>query len=448
MANRILTKEQIEKRKSLLNRKWTIATETIEKFNEAKAKVVWKTFTLYASYSDFAKSDDEKRLVKGIASSEAIDCYWDIVRFSAMKEAFDDYMEFANIREMHWPSAVGTVKSYEFDEENKSTIIEAKIVDDNAWNKVKEWVYKWFSIGWRVVEAEPLVIKTYDEDGNEYEQWTWGLDITKLELVEISVVDRPANPDALIETYKASNAEGFMPEIAFVSKETATGEIAKVEKSENVLSDKDDAMLKEVRDKVAKFFKGQDVDIEAMSDEDKVEVSKADLYNLVKDFVKDAVAEEENAEASDDAENEEKEEETPAEETPAEEDEKSEEVEEEKAEEEKAEETTEVEKEDDAEEVKPEEEKPEEETPAEEKAEEVKEETEVEKSNAVDFKAEFAKMSEVLEKKFGERLDKIEKMIWEKDESINEMLKKAGFSTQVESTTKKEDSVFKWIFNI
>ena len=57
-------------------------------------------------------------------------------------------------------------------------------------------------------------------------------------------------------------------------------------------------------------------------------------------------------------------------------------------------------------------------------------------------------MSEVLEKKFGERLDKIEKMIWEKDESINEMLKKAGFSTQVESTTKKEDSVFKWIFNI
>ena len=230
-------------------------------------------------------------------------------------------------------------------------------------------------------------------------------------MVEISVVDRPANPDALIETYKASNAEGFMPEIAFVSKETATGEIAKVEKSENVLSDKDDAMLKEVRDKVAKFFKGQDVDIEAMSDEDKVEVSKADLYNLVKDFVKDAVAEEENAEASDDAENEEKEEETPAEETPAEEDEKSEEVEEEKAEEEKAEETTEVEKEDDAEEVKPEEEKPEEETPAEEKAEEVKEETEVEKSNAVDFKAEFAKMSEVLEKKFGERLDKIEKMI-------------------------------------
>jgi flagellar biosynthesis GTPase FlhF len=230
-------------------------------------------------------------------------------------------------------------------------------------------------------------------------------------LVEISVVDRPANPDALIETYKASNAEGFMPEIAFVSKETATGETAKVEKSETVLSDKDDAMLKEVRDKVAKFFKGQDVDIEAMSDEDKVEVSKADLYNLVKDFVKDAVAEEENAEASDDAENEEKEEETPAEETPAEEDEKSEEVEEEKAEEEKAEETTEVEKEDDAEEVKPEEEKPEEETPAEEKAEEVKEETEVEKSNAVDFKAEFAKMSEVLEKKFGERLDKIEKMI-------------------------------------
>ena len=351
---------------------------------------------------------------------------------------------------MHWPSAVWTVKDYEFDEKTKSTIIEAKIVDDNAWNKVKEWVYKWFSIWWRVIEAEPVVVLAYDEDGNEYEEWTGWLDITKLELVEISVVDRPANPDALIETYKSQNANGFIPEVAFFSKETATDEEAEtnVDEVNKVLFDKDDAMLKEVRDNVVKFFKWQDVDVDAMWDEDKVEISKADLYNLVKDFVKDAVAEEEKDEASDGAVEEEKEEKTPAEETPAEE-EKSDEAEETPAEEEKAEEATDVEKDEVADEVKPEEkeeEKAETEETTEEKNEEWEKKDEAEDEVVKNLKAEFSKMSEVIEKKFNDKIDELEKKLVEKDEKINEMMKKAGFSTQIESKVeKKQDSIFKWL---
>lgn|SRR3990167_7574859 len=52
-------------------------------------------------------------------------------------------MKFANIREMHQPSAVGVTKEYSHDE--FGTWVGVKVVDDIAWKKVKEQVYKGFS---------------------------------------------------------------------------------------------------------------------------------------------------------------------------------------------------------------------------------------------------------------------------------------------------------------
>ena len=90
-------------------------------------------------------------------------------------------MEWRNIREMHQPSAVGVAKEANIDE--KGLYIGAKIVDDEAWKKVEAEVYKGFSIGGR----------TLTKDGNR---------IKSLELIEISLVDRPANPDCRIELVK------------------------------------------------------------------------------------------------------------------------------------------------------------------------------------------------------------------------------------------------------
>jgi HK97 family phage prohead protease len=135
------------------------------------------------------KLDREQRMVYGYASTEARDSQGEIVTRAAIEAALPAYMEFANIREMHQLSAVGVVKSADLDD--KGLRLSAKVVDDDAWAKVKEGVYKGLSIGGRVTKRD-AVNKAV---------------ITGVNLTEISLVDRPANPEALIDAYKAAGAE-------------------------------------------------------------------------------------------------------------------------------------------------------------------------------------------------------------------------------------------------
>ena len=136
-------------------------------------------------YAQINKIDEEQRMVWGYATTEAIDSQGETVTKDAIKNAWSDYMQFANVREMHQPSAVGIVKEYNFDD--KGVMIGAKVVDDIAWEKVKEQVYKGFSIGGKKL-------------ANGYDAAT--KTITGMKLTEISLVDRPANPEALITVFK------------------------------------------------------------------------------------------------------------------------------------------------------------------------------------------------------------------------------------------------------
>jgi HK97 family phage prohead protease len=131
-----------------------------------------------------AKVDDEQRLVYGYATTEALDAHGEVVKRAAIEAALPHYMRFANIREMHRLSAVGVAKEAEFDE--KGLYLKAKVVDDEAWAKVREGVYKGFSIGGRVTRRDAADRKL----------------ITGVELNEISLVDRPANPEAMIDAFK------------------------------------------------------------------------------------------------------------------------------------------------------------------------------------------------------------------------------------------------------
>lgn len=132
-------------------------------------------------FAPIEKTDDEERMVYGYASTEAVDSQGEVVKKDALGEAINDYMKFANIREMHQPSAVGKAQTAKLDD--KGLYIAVKVVDDNAWKKVKEGVYNGFSIGGK--------IKTMV--GNA---------ITGLHLSEISLVDRPANPEAVFDVWK------------------------------------------------------------------------------------------------------------------------------------------------------------------------------------------------------------------------------------------------------
>lgn len=142
-------------------------------------------------YWPIAKIDAEQRMVWGYASTEAVDEQGETVTRGALAAALDDYMRFANIREMHQPSAVGVAKEAELDD--KGLYLGAKIIDAEAWAKIVEGVYKGFSIGGRVTARDPADRTV----------------ITGLSLTEISVVDRPANPEAVFDCWKraASPAE-------------------------------------------------------------------------------------------------------------------------------------------------------------------------------------------------------------------------------------------------
>lgn len=131
-----------------------------------------------------AKIDDEQRFVYGYATTEALDAQGEVVKRAAIEAALPAYMRYANIREMHQLSAVGVAEAADLDE--KGLYLKAKVVDDEAWAKVKAGVYKGFSIGGRVTGR--------DADDRKL--------ITGVELHEISLVDRPANPEAMIDAFK------------------------------------------------------------------------------------------------------------------------------------------------------------------------------------------------------------------------------------------------------
>lgn len=132
-------------------------------------------------YINITKVDDEQRIVGGYASTPDLDSQGDIVSVEAIKKALPEYLEFPTIRRMHNNDAIGTTLTTKIDD--KGLYIEAKIVDEDAWTKVKEGVYRGFSIGGRVINKIREVI-------------------TDLKLVEISLVDVPANKQAKVLLFK------------------------------------------------------------------------------------------------------------------------------------------------------------------------------------------------------------------------------------------------------
>jgi len=146
---------------------------------------------LYGAFSKVDDQADGTLIVSGIASSESVDSDGEVITAAAMKGALPDYMKFGAVREMHQASAAGTAISAKVDETGK-TEFSAHVVDPVAVKKVQTGVYKGFSIGGRVLKRDADNPNT----------------ITELKLTEISLVDRPANPDALMQLCKFDDGEG------------------------------------------------------------------------------------------------------------------------------------------------------------------------------------------------------------------------------------------------
>ena len=151
----------------------------------------------FLHFAPIAKSDAEQRIVMGVATSAIPDDEggkWqgqrysgDVIDAEAMRAALDDYMAWANIREMHESRAAGQALDVHVGDDGRTYLV-AHIADDGAWKKVQEGIYKGFSIGGRALKA---VLETLP-DGRTVRR------ILKLLLTEISLVDRPRNPEAAI----------------------------------------------------------------------------------------------------------------------------------------------------------------------------------------------------------------------------------------------------------
>ena len=149
--------------------------------------------SIYGDITKVVENDDGTLTVSGIASTEAVDSDGEIITAEAMRAAIPDYMKFGAVREMHGSVAAGTALKCFVDDAGK-TQLEAVVVDAGSIKKLLHGVLKGFSIGGKVLSREPGNSKT----------------ITGIGLREISLVDRPANPEAMISLCKME--DGMEPE--------------------------------------------------------------------------------------------------------------------------------------------------------------------------------------------------------------------------------------------
>lgn len=166
---------------------------------------------LFLAFSKVEEREDGTLVAEGIASSEARDSAGELVKANAMRAALPDYLTFGAVREMHQPIAAGTAITCTVDNDG-ITRLSAHVVDPVSCLKVRTGVLKGFSIGGKVT-------KRNSSDRSIIEG---------IKLTEISLVDRPANPDAVIGLVKIdSKGEMTMSKALTEPGEKEPGQLAK-----------------------------------------------------------------------------------------------------------------------------------------------------------------------------------------------------------------------------
>ncbi|WP_304459002.1 hypothetical protein [Alicyclobacillus sendaiensis] len=167
----------------------------------------------YAEITKAEKQEDGSLVIYGRPSKEELDVDQQIADKEWLKQALPGWFQWGNIREMHAPSAVGAADKLEFDE-NDDPWIRAKIVDPVAIKKIESGVYKGLSIGIK----RPVIKRDPQAPGGR---------IVGGEIVEISVVDRPAVPSAKFDVMKkmaGGDDEWLDCQTGFVLKAAKSGE--------------------------------------------------------------------------------------------------------------------------------------------------------------------------------------------------------------------------------
>ena len=140
----------------------------------------------------FTKVNVEKRTVSGFATLDNVDQTGDVVTAEASVKAFSSFR--GNIREMHGPVAVGKMISFKpetyYDERSGKfyngvyvTTYVSKGAQD-TWEKCLDGTLTGFSIGGKIKDSDNEVNKATGEAVRFIKEY---------DLVELSIVDSPAN---------------------------------------------------------------------------------------------------------------------------------------------------------------------------------------------------------------------------------------------------------------
>jgi hypothetical protein len=189
--------------------------------------------TTYSAILKYDENDDGTIMVHGNATDDSLDLDQQICDPAWLERAMPEWMTSGgNVREMHGNSAAGVAKEYE--NKNGKHIIGVHVVDPLAVKKVKTGVYKGFSVG---IKAPRVVRDNKAANGR----------IIDGSIIEVSLVDRPANPNAKLILAKSVDGESSLVRVEEMHEYKAPlpSEIAKRQVSDEErarLADQGDAM--------------------------------------------------------------------------------------------------------------------------------------------------------------------------------------------------------------
>ena len=161
----------------------------------------------YAKIIKQEKQEDGTLLVYGKATDDALDIDQQICDAAWLEKAMPEWFKTGgNIREQHSSIAAGVAK--ELDSKADGHYISVLVVDAQSVKKVETGVLKGFSIG---IRAPRIVRDNKAANGR----------IIDGQIVEVSLVDRPANPNAKLMLAKSNGTEVVQME-QFIEKEEET----------------------------------------------------------------------------------------------------------------------------------------------------------------------------------------------------------------------------------
>jgi hypothetical protein len=146
-------------------------------------------------FAPIVRVDTERREIELCATSEALDTYGTVFAYEASRDAFDRWA--GNVREMHERRAVGRRVAVRCDDAARKVFVRVRISNgaQDTWEKVLDGTLRGASIG-----ASNVEWRTERHEGREVPV------ARRYDLVELSLVDLPSNPDALGVTFVRDGA--------------------------------------------------------------------------------------------------------------------------------------------------------------------------------------------------------------------------------------------------